>query len=393
MVYVKNAEINKKIYTSIDNESHYHQIIHGGWMQHLTHLQLIFLCLLIVPLHLLAQDELDDFFEPKTSIGGYGELHYNFNKVGNNAPTKTLDFHRFVLYVGHAWTEKWSFRSEIELEHNLVKDGQGILQLEQAFLNYQHADYLSFQAGVLLVASSFINEYHEPVFFPSVERPEYTKFIIPTTWFGNGIGVYGFYSGFDYRLVIIEGLDGSKFSPSSAIRDARQKGFKANAEEFLYNFRLDYVDIPGLRIGASVSTNDAVVNDSTRNRVNIWEVHARFYARGIYSTFEYGDISYRNGNLERSTGYYFDLGYNLGYLFGWKARLVPWLRWTDYNTAAQTASGGVSEQEYHYKKWVAGIALFPLRNVVLKADYGMKERQSDGQKIKLINLGFGYSFQ
>ncbi|MBA7544485.1 hypothetical protein ES705_36841 [subsurface metagenome] len=206
MVYVKNAEINKKIYTSIDNESHYHQIIHGGWMQHLTHLQSIFLCLVIVPLHLLAQDELDDFFEPKTSIGGYGELHYNFNKVGNNAPTKTLDFHRFVLYVGHAWTEKWSFRSEIELEHNLVKDGQGILQLEQAFLNYQQADYLSFQAGVLLVASSFINEYHEPVFFPSVERPEYTKFIIPTTWFGNGIGVYGFYSGFDYRLVIIEGL-------------------------------------------------------------------------------------------------------------------------------------------------------------------------------------------
>ena len=148
-------------------------------MQYLTYFWLILIGLLVIPFHLIAQDELDEFFEPKTSIGGYGELHYNYNKVGDFAPTKTLDFHRFVLYVGHAWTEKWSFRSELELEHNLVKDGHGILQLEQAFLNYQHAEYISLQAGVLLVASSFINEYHEPVFFPSVERPEYAKYIIP----------------------------------------------------------------------------------------------------------------------------------------------------------------------------------------------------------------------
>jgi hypothetical protein len=137
------------------------------------------------------------------------------------------------------------------------------LQLEQAFLNYTYTSYLSLQAGVLLVASSFINEYHEPVFFLSVERPEYAKYIIPTTWFGNGIGAYGFHSGFDYRLVIIEGLDGSKISPSSGIRGARQKGFEANAEEFLYNLRVDYVNIPGLRLGASIAANNAVVDDST----------------------------------------------------------------------------------------------------------------------------------
>jgi hypothetical protein len=340
-----------------------------------------------------AQDEFEDVFEPKTTVGGYGELHYNYSKPNGGPSKEVLDFHRFVIYFGHAWSEKWSFRSEVELEHNLVKDGHGILQLEQAFLNYYHAQYLSLQAGVLLVAASFINEYHEPVFFLSVERPEYAKHIIPTTWYGNGISASGFYSGFDYRAVIIEGLDGSKISHSSGIRDARQKGFKANAKGLLYNARLDYVSIPGLRIGGSLSTNNAVVNDSTKNRVNISELHAIYQAYGLYSAFEIGHLSYGTGDLQASQGYYFDIGYNLGYIFGWKARIVPWLRWTEYNTAAKTATGGDSEKMYHYKKWMAGVTFLPMQNVVLKADYGIRERQLDGQKTDLFNLGIGYNFQ
>ncbi|MCK5345219.1 MAG: hypothetical protein KAR20_17540, partial [Candidatus Heimdallarchaeota archaeon] len=134
-------------------------------MKYPINLVLFYLLICHLPVNIHAQDEFEDFFEPKTSIGGYGELHYNYEKIENNDPEKILDFHRFVVYVGHAWSEEWSFRSEIELEHNLVKDGQGELQMEQAFLNYTYAPYLSFQAGVLLVGSSFINEYHEPIFF------------------------------------------------------------------------------------------------------------------------------------------------------------------------------------------------------------------------------------
>jgi hypothetical protein len=362
-------------------------------MKHLWILIIFYTVYSTLPKISYSQDEIEDFFEPKTTIGGYGELHYNYEKAENNDPKKMLDFHRFVVYVSHAWSEEWSFRSELELEHNLVKDGQGEFQLEQAFLNYTYASYLSFQAGVLLVGSSFINEYHEPIFFLSVERPEYAKHIIPSTWFGNGVGAYGYYSGFDYRLVILEGLHGSQISPSSGIRNARQKGFKANAEELLYNLRVDYVNISGLRIGGSVLTNNAVVSDSSKNRVNIWEIHARYYSKGIYSTFEYGDISYQTGELERSRGYYLDLGYNIGHPLDWGLRLIPWARWTDYNTAAETTKGGYSEKMYNYQKWLVGVTIFPIKNVVLKADYGIRERLLDGQKTKLFNLGFGYNFQ
>ena len=125
-----------------------------------------------------AQDEIEDVFIPKATLGGYGELHYNYSKEGSEPAQKTLDFHRFVVYVGYAWTDKWSLRSEIELEHNYVKDGQGELQLEQAYIEYHHAREIGFQIGVILPSVGLINEYHEPVNFLSVERPEYASKII-----------------------------------------------------------------------------------------------------------------------------------------------------------------------------------------------------------------------
>jgi len=81
----------------------------------------------------MAQNE---FFEPGFMVGGYGELHYNSTKLGEADASKIMDFHRFIIYYGYNWTEKWSFKSEVELEHNYVKDGNGELELEQAYINY-----------------------------------------------------------------------------------------------------------------------------------------------------------------------------------------------------------------------------------------------------------------
>ncbi len=82
---------------------------------------------------LIAQDE---FFTPGYSIGGYGELHYNNSQSGEGAATTALDFHRFIIYYGYAFSEEWSFKSEVELEHNFVQDGEGELELELAFVNF-----------------------------------------------------------------------------------------------------------------------------------------------------------------------------------------------------------------------------------------------------------------
>ena len=153
----------------------------------------------------IAQDE---FFQPGSTIGGYGELHWNkASDADGNSTKNIMDFHRFIIYYGYNWTEKWSFKSEVELEHNFVSDGEGKLELEQAFVNY-HAGNWGFQGGVILPTAGLLNEYHEPPLFLSVERPAYSKYIIPTTWFGNGFAFYGNISDFKFRLALMEDLEG-----------------------------------------------------------------------------------------------------------------------------------------------------------------------------------------
>ena len=57
----------------------------------------------------------------KTDLGGYGELHLNYVKPHEGVSSApVLDFHRWVLLLNHRWTEKWTFASEVELEHNFI---------------------------------------------------------------------------------------------------------------------------------------------------------------------------------------------------------------------------------------------------------------------------------
>lgn len=349
----------------------------------------IVLFLLVISNLSFSQDF--NFFEPKATIAGYGELHYNYSKPEGGKSEEILDFHRFVIFFGYAWTEKWSFKSELELEHNLVKDGQGELELEQAFVNYHHADYFGVQAGVLLISAGLINEYHEPPGFLGVERPYYNTVIIPTTWFGNGAAVYGSSGGLEYRAVVMEGLNSDEFKASSGIRGGRQKGFKADAEHLLYNGRLDYTAVTGLRLGASYTYNNAK-GDSTTNKIGLTEFHVQYQAHGLYAILEVGNISYSSGDIEASRGYYIDLGYNLGNLFNIDSRIIPYFRYSDVNTAAQTKSGGDSEKKYHVTQVMAGISFLPIDQVVFKLDYSETMVELGSVKTKLFNLGVGYMF-
>ena len=296
----------------------------------------------------------DEFFEPTTTIGGYGELHYNQIKVGEGETTKIMDFHRFIIFYSHAWTESWSFKSEVELEHNFVKDGQGELELEQAYVNY-HSNHFGFQVGVILPSIGFLNEYHEPPLFLSVERPEYAKYIVPTTWFGNGIALYGKFGSLDWKAVVMEGLNGDNISSKwdQGIRGGRQKGYKSNAEKLLYNLRIDYTGLPGLRVGGSFSTTEAIVSEEGQNNIEIQlsEAHAKLDKWNVVVVFEWGNIQYTNHVVKSSTGYYLDLGYNVSSLLKIEGKLIPWVRITDINPGI----GHELESSKHYSNWMAGL--------------------------------------
>ncbi len=74
----------------------------------------------------------------KIRIGGYGELHYNnLDGEGGATDKDEIDFHRFVLFLGHTFNERTCFFSELEVEHSNAGEGKkGEIELEQAYVEY-----------------------------------------------------------------------------------------------------------------------------------------------------------------------------------------------------------------------------------------------------------------
>ncbi|MDP6860762.1 MAG: hypothetical protein QF868_00145 [Candidatus Marinimicrobia bacterium] len=328
----------------------------------------------------------DDFFQPGYTIGGYGELHYNRAQNGNDDPTIKLDFHRFIIYYGYNWTEEWSFKSEVELEHNFVSGGNGELELEQAFVNY-HSNLFGFQAGVILPSVGLINEYHEPPLFISVERPEYSKYVIPTTWFGNGFALYGSMSGLNMRFVLMEDMEGEGIG--AGIRSGRGKGYKTTAYDWVKNISVNYTGIAGLRIGGSYTMNNAPIDNNPDSTVSfgLGEINLKYEANNIYAVMEYGNISYENNpsGYTSSGGYYLDLGYNVAGFAGLEGRLIPWFRYSDYNRGNDNA-------DKHYTIQRFGLTYWPISSVVFKFDYGTHQTESADDVKTQINVGVGYNF-
>ena len=349
---------------------------------------------LLVLLAVFSVNAQDEFFQPTKSIGGYGELHYNSSKQGDVDGTKTLDFHRFIIYYSASFTEAWSFFSEVELEHNFVNDGEGELELEQAFVEYR-SDKGGFKAGVIIPTVGLLNEYHEPPLFLSVERPEYSKYVIPTTWFANGFSAnYKPMDGLKLRVALLEDLNGE--GVGSGLRSARGKGYKTTAHDWTKNFSAEYTGLPGLRLGGSYTMNNAPINDDpdTTANVALLELHAKYVAHNIYAIFEYGNINYDGTNhtpsYKSSGGYYLDLGYNMASILNLKGKLMPWFRFSDYNQG--TNDDGVLPSK-HYTITRFGVTFWPVDKVAFKIDFGTKETEdADIDEISQLNVGVGYNF-
>ena len=340
------------------------------------------------------------FFQPSTTIGGYGELHYNAVWSESGTQTGKLDFHRFVIFLSHSWSERWSLKAELELEHNLVEPPgeNGALELEQAYVDYHLSPRFGFQAGVILPSVGFLNQYHEPPLFFGVERPDYSKLIIPTTWFGNGVSIYGELNGIDYRVVIMEGLDGTQISPESGIRSARQMGVKSDATHPLVNLSVDLRQIESLVMGGSITMNEAqdtLAGRSRSNRVMLTELHIDWTPGNFTMRGELGQISYQEevlvNGVSKAQGFYFDLGYNLGQRAGFRGDLIPWVRYNYNNTAASvTTMASALTDENNETYWQMGLQVKPLPQVVYKVDFG--EKSQAGNTDRLLNLGVGYMF-
>lgn len=318
----------------------------------------------------------------QNQFGAYGELHYaNVPTPGVNGDEQ-LDFHRFVVFFGHEFSDTIQFFSEVELEHAYVgQDEAGELELEQAYIQFQLNQNYSVSTGMFLVPVGIINETHEPTTFYGVERNPVETHIIPSTWREPGIMLTGTLpdAGLRYDLAYHGGLDAG-----ANIANGRQSAAEAEAEAKAATARIKYTAIPGLELAASVQYQQNLDQlEGGADAAVLWESHVIWQVgpwdlRALYAKW---DISGDPGlpYLDQQHGYYVEGSYRINPQWG------AFVRHNALEYRRDLAGFARNEQQQNL-----GVSYWPHENVVLKADLQLQNADmgnGDG-----FNLGLGYRF-
>ena len=347
-----------------------------------------------------------------TTIGGYGEFTYNKFRntdVNNNQ----ADLRRFVMFLGHRFSDNLRFYSELEFEHAVVSSSdRGEAELEQAFIDYRINDAMNLKAGLFLIPLGILNETHEPPTYYGVERNFVEARIIPSTWREGGLQLYGeFAQGLKYNVGITTGFDAGKIDdPAFAIRSAHQELQLANANDLSVHGALNY-RAPGVLLGGGVFTGNTGQNGASNAalkgvpaRLTMWDVHAKYFRgnwdlQALYARGALGDAAQVSNALIAASGdptliapKVFDGWYAQAAYHVWKRgdmSLIPFVRFERFNTQKEVAPGFIANPLNDERVITAGMSFRLHPQVVLKADY--QKFRTDGTKDRL-NLGFGYMF-
>lgn len=359
----------------------------------------------------------------KFSFGGYGEIHANFNEGSVNGKSNDkFDIHRLVAMVGYQFNDWIKFQSELELEHAFVEDTQsgekakGYLMLEQAYVDFLLSDYANVRVGRVLTPLGITNQHHEPSTFYSVERPNFDRLIIPSTWSSDGIGLFGnLASNLSYEAYVVGGLNGAKFS-SDGIRNGRIKD-EPSLNDLALTFRFDYYPFmastaswgQNLRLGASlyhggINNGQSGADSGKGGEITIYsgDLSARFGDLSLKGVVAFQEID-GAGNLsankvaEELYGYFVEAGYQI-LPAAWKSGklansdLVAFVRYDKYDTQYKMPEGVTAATGKDRHDWTFGLAFYPVPNLVLKADYQVLKADGPSDPDNTFNLGIGWQF-
>jgi len=347
------------------------------------------------------------------TFGGYGEMHANF---GEGSAPDQFDIHRLVAYVGYTFSDWIRFSSEVELEHAFVSSGSdGEISIEQAFLDFLLSDPLNIRFGRVLVPVGITNRKHEPPTFYGVERPSFDRVILPTTWFADGIGVFGGLApSLKYELYLVSGLDGSQFSAVNGIRDGRIKE-RPSLHEPAVTGRLDFFPFvrwagpPGfLRLGASayyggVDNGNQGDNPGIDGEVRIlsgdfeYTVSKLDFRGAVAHEQIQGAREIGNGTASEIFGWYLEAGVRL-FPESWKkgklakSDAAVFARYEDFDTQHRMPDGVAKNPAGDRQEWTFGASFFLTPTLVAKGDVQFRDDASGNDLPTLINFGLGWQF-
>lgn len=350
----------------------------------------------------------------KFTFGGYGEIHANFGE--GKAPDQ-IDIHRLVAYVGYEFNDWIRFHSETEIEHAFVSgESGGEISIEQAYLDFLLSDRLNVRFGRFLTPIGIINRKHEPPTFNGVERPSFDRFIIPTTWFSDGIGIFGSLApSLKYEAYVAGGLDGSKFDAVDGIREGRIEE-RPSLNDPAFMGRLDYYPFAGrpaaygqvARVGASAyysglnngneGNNPGIKGDIVILSADAEYSIAKFDFRGVITHERvHGAKELGNGTASGIFGWYLDGGYHV-FPDAWKkgklakSDAVVFVRYEDFDTQFRMPDGVVKDPAGDRTQWTGGVNFYLTPNLVAKADYQVPRDGAGKHLPNLINFGVGWQF-
>jgi hypothetical protein len=375
-------------------------------------------------------------------LWGYGELYYTHP---TQYPGKAqADLARAVFGIGYSFDSRTEFNSEFEVEHAVSSAHDvGEFEVEQFYVDRQLSDAVTVRAGLFLMPFGLLNEHHEPTNFYGVQRNFVETLIIPSTWREGGFNVHGDTErGFSWNAGLTTGFDLSKwdYAPlfpqystaldledrgSAPLQSTHQELALANAHDLSQYIALGYYGVPGLSLGAAISSGKAVKVPAPPNapipggqRVTLWEAHARwtpakFDFSALYAHGSISNVAVANASNSGSPnpipaefyGYFAQAAYGL-----WERgdyRLAPFVRWERYDMGSRYAGTpgpvvptglvplSATLGDYGYwprnqdRVWTLGANFYTTPHVVLKADYQWFDVNSDFNR---FDLGLGLNF-
>ncbi len=345
------------------------------------------------------------------SFFGYGEL--NYSRPTSNAASTVADAARFVLGVAYRFDEDTRLVSELELEHAIASsEDAGEFELEQAYIERRLRDNLFVKAGLFLIPSGFLNLSHEPTRYYGVQRNFIETAIIPTTWREGGVQLQGeTAAGLAWNVGLSTGFNLNKWDASSAeglespLGAIHQELSLASGKDISGFLALNYVGMPGLKVGGSLFTGGASQGQTSlgSSRVTLWEGHARWmpaqwelsalYARGrISNTAALNRVSLGQPTPipQSFFGWYTEAAYRAIERDRWS--LTPFVRYERFNTGASFADLGLGitpPDARDREVFTGGVNWMITPGVVIKADY-LNFRGGSGDN--RWDLGLGYQF-
>lgn len=368
-----------------------------------------------------------------TVISGYGELAYQRDFNQQNA---TVDLKRAVLFVGHQFTGRIAFFSELEVEDAKVEAGgfAGEVGMEQAYLKFSLNPRQYIVAGLFLPRIGIINENHLPINYNGVERPLVEQLIIPSTWREIGVGFYGQTTALPltYSVALVNGLNNSSFEHGSGFAEGRAEGqfggannlaVTAAVQYFAGNWKFQVSGYAGGTTSLSTRKADSLQLDSGPFGTPLYLAEADIqYANKGFTFKALGcnvsipdaasiNRAYANNVASQMYGAYAEVGYNVLQNVAAASRknkqLVAFARYEMLDMNAQIPYNGVYDGTEKQNHLIAGLTYFPIPNVVIKADVRLLHTGDQNPDLILnpnpaalpykqdntfLNIGIGYSF-